>query len=88
MRIIRRIISLKVQSGLSIRQISQALNVPSSTIEDYLKRYRTSGLTPLDIQTKTSTEIYHLLFKEKYKTPVRKKQQPNFQKMHKKKYIF
>ncbi|MBC8191014.1 MAG: IS21 family transposase [FCB group bacterium] len=82
MRIIRRIISLKEQSGISIRQISKALNVPPSTVDDYLKRYRKSGLTPLDIQTKTSTEIYSLLFRESNK-PRRKKQLPNFQNMHK-----
>jgi len=82
MRIVRRIINLKEQSGISIRQISQALKVPPSTVEDYLKRYRTSGLTPLDIETKTSTEIYSLLFGGNTK-PRRKKQLPNFQNMHK-----
>jgi transposase len=82
MRIIRRLIKLKEQSELSIRQISMALNVPPSTVEDYLKRYRASGLTTMDLETKTSTEIYALLFKEKIKAPRRKKPLPNFLTIH------
>ena len=42
---IEKIIRLKSQSGLSIRQISQALNLRKSTVSDYLRRFKESGVT-------------------------------------------
>lgn len=79
---IRRIITLREKSGLSIRQIARALNTPSSTVEDYIRRYKNSGLTVLDLSTKTSTEIYTKLFCEKVRKPSYRKPLPDFQVIH------
>ena len=46
MRHIRRIIGLHVTSGLSVRLISRALNIPPSTVGDYIRRYKAGGLSP------------------------------------------
>jgi len=59
------IIRFKIQHGLSIRQISMALNLKKSTVSDYLRRYRASGLTPEDIPKMSDREIIAALFPER-----------------------
>ena len=45
MKHIRKIIELHELTGLSVRAIHKALNLPRSTVSDYLKGWRGSELT-------------------------------------------
>lgn len=82
MRKIKQIILLKEKTGLSIRDISKAVNVPPSTVDDYLKRFKRSELSLKDMETNSFTEIYNQLFEEKSRSPRRKKHLPDFVQIH------
>ena len=69
MRHIRRIIGLHVTSGLSVRLISRALNVPPSTVADYIRRYKAGELTLVEIKNLNDRQVYAALFPEKAKRP-------------------
>jgi len=90
MRHIRRIIGLHVTSGLSVRLISRALNIPPSTVADYIRRYKAGGLSPssslrtsiADIQNLNDRQVYAALFPEKAKGHLSGKPLPDFALIH------
>jgi transposase len=91
MRDIKRIIQL-YKAGLSRRLIGKALGKPKSTVSDYIVRFNASGLAMSELETKTSDEIYHLLFpEESHRMKQRSgKIMPDFHQIHlelKKKYV-
>ena len=44
MRMIRDILRLRLEAGLSERQAARSAGVPRSTVQDYVARFRASGL--------------------------------------------
>ena len=89
---IKKLLRLYIQSELSVRQIGNALSISKSTIGDYITRFKDSGLTLEDLESKSESEIYSLLFKEEQKVSKRhrKKVLPDFASIHlelKKKYV-
>ena len=92
MQEIKKLLKLYIQSELSVRQIGHALTISKSTIGDYITRFKHSGLTLADLESKSESEIYALLFKEDQKLPKRSKKKvlPDFALIHlelKKKYV-
>ncbi|MEA3286665.1 MAG: hypothetical protein U9Q77_04745 [Candidatus Marinimicrobia bacterium] len=88
MKHIRKIIELHELTGLSVRTIRNALNLPRSTVNDHLKAYKASELRLDQIQTLNDDQIYTALFGEKPKGSSRPL--PDFSKMHtelKKKHV-
>ena len=65
MKHIRKIIELSERTDLSVREIRNALNLPRSTISDYLKAWVASDLTLELIQPLNDDQIYTALFGEK-----------------------
>ncbi|MBL7047327.1 MAG: helix-turn-helix domain-containing protein, partial [Candidatus Marinimicrobia bacterium] len=55
---IKKIIIYHIMSDISIRQISQSLSLPRSTISDYVGRYKTSGLSLKELQTLEDDVLY------------------------------
>ncbi|NVM56824.1 MAG: helix-turn-helix domain-containing protein [Desulfobacterales bacterium] len=82
MRHIRRIIRLHATSVLSVRLISRALNIPHSTVSDYIQRYRTSGLSIEDIQGLNDRLVYEALFPEKAQRASSARPLPDFRMIH------
>jgi transposase len=64
MKPIKQIIILKETNRLSIRDISKILNIPRSTISDYLRRFKQSKLGVNDLETLSEKDIYRALFPE------------------------
>ena len=88
MRHIRKIIELYELTGLSVRQIKDALNLPRSTVSDYLTAFKACDLTVDLIQSLNDDQIYTALFGEKTKSSARPL--PDFAKMNtelKKKHV-
>ncbi|MEA3286074.1 MAG: hypothetical protein U9Q77_01675 [Candidatus Marinimicrobia bacterium] len=88
MKHIRKIIELHELTGLSVRTIRNALNLPRSTVNDHLKAYKASDLSLDQIQTLNDDQIYTALFGEKAKGSDRPL--PDFAKMNtelKKKHV-
>lgn len=80
---IEKIIKLKSQSGLSVRQISHALKLKKSTVSDYLRRFRESGLTFEKLQELSEREIVSALFSEKVRAERRiHVRMPDYIRMH------
>ena len=65
MKHIRKIIELKELTDLSVRAIRNALNLPRSTVNDYLTAFKASDLTLELIQSLNDDQIYTALFGEK-----------------------
>jgi len=80
MKHIRKIIELSELTDLSVREIRNALNLPRSTVNDYLKAWVASDLTLELIQTLNDDQIYTALFGEKTKGSSRPL--PDFTKMN------
>ena len=88
MKHIRKIIELHELTGLSVRAIRNALNLPRSTVNDYLTAYKASDLSLDQIQSLNDDQIYTALFGEKTKGSARPL--PDFAKMNtelKKKHV-
>ena len=88
MKHIRKIIELKELTDLSVRAIRNALNLPRSTVNDYLTAFKASDLTLELIQSLNDDQIYTALFGEKSKGSSRPL--PDFVKMNtslKKKHV-
>ena len=88
MKHIRKIIELKELTDLSVRAIRNALNLPRSTVNDYLTAYKASDLTLELIQSLNDDQIYTALFGDKTKGSARPL--PDFAKMNtelKKKHV-
>jgi len=64
MKLIRRILQLHKTAGLSYRQTGDALNIPYTTVADYVRMYKRSGLTIADLYEYSDREIYQTLFKD------------------------
>ena len=65
MKHIRKVIELSELTDLSVREIRNALNLPRSTVSDYLKAWAASDLTLGLIQTLNDDQIYTALFGDK-----------------------
>ena len=88
MKHIRKIIELKELTDLSVREIRNALNLPRSTVNDYLTAFKASDLTLELIQSLNDDQIYTALFGEKPKGSSRPL--PDFARMNtelKKKHV-
>ncbi len=88
MKHIRKIIELKELTYLSVRAIRNALNLPRSTVNDYLTAFKASDLMMELIQTLNDDQIYTAFFGEKSKGSSRPL--PDFVKMNtelKKKHV-
>ena len=88
MRHIRKIIELHELTGLSVRQIKDALNLPKSTVSDYFTAFKASDLTLEQMNSLNDDQIYTALFGDKTKGSARPL--PDFAKMNtelKKKHV-
>ena len=86
MRNIKDILKLRFKTEISYRQISRAVNIPSSTISDYCKRFEITKYTIDDFLEIDEDKIYQLLFPEKIKketTDTAQRPLPNFEYIHK-----
>ncbi len=67
MKHIRKIIELHMLTGMSVRQIKDALNLRKSTVSDYLTAFKASNLTLEQLKLLNDDQIYTALFGEKPK---------------------
>jgi len=65
MKKIKEILKLRFVTDISFRQISKAVNIPSSTVSDYCKRFEISKLSLDECLKMEEENIYQLLFPEK-----------------------
>ena len=84
MKKIKDILRLRFITNISYRQISRAVNTPSSTAADYCKRFEITNYSIDEFLSLEEDEIYQLLFPEKslpktYKT----RPKPNVEYIHK-----
>ena len=84
MKKIKDILRLRFITNISYRQISRAVNTPSSTAADYCKRFEITNYSIDEFLSLDEDEIYQLLFPEKslpktYKT----RPKPNVEYIHK-----
>jgi len=82
MKLIRRILQLYETAGLSYRQTGDALNIPYTTVADYVRRYKRSGLTIADLNEYSDREIYQTLFKDVAAAVTTSKPLPDFAMIH------
>lgn len=82
MKLIRRILKLHESAGLSYRQTGDALNIPYTTVADYIKRYKRSGLASADLDGCSDREIYQALFTEIAASGTPSRPRPDFAKIH------
>ena len=80
MRKIKKVIELYCNTSLSNRDIQRASQLPSSTVNDYIKRFKDSKLTFVELPDLNESEVYQRLFSE----PVikRGKIKPDFAKIN------
>ena len=84
MKKIKDVLRLRFIANISYRQISRAVNTPSSTAADYCKRFEITNYSIDKFLSLDEDEIYQLLFPEKslpktYKT----RPKPNVEYIHK-----
>lgn len=65
MKHIKDILRLRFLTDISYRQISRALNLPSSTVSDYCKRFEITAYTIEEFLSFEDDKAYELLFPEK-----------------------
>jgi len=84
MKKIKEILKLRFITEISYRQISRAVNIPSSTVSDYCKRFEITKYALNEFLEIDEDEIYQLLFPEKIKSdkPITRTL-PNFEYIHK-----
>ena len=82
MKLIRRILQLHETAGLSYRQTGDALNIPYTTVADYVKRYKRSSLTIATLDEHSDREIYQALFKDIATVVTTTKPLPDFALIH------
>jgi len=88
MKHIRKIIELSELTDLSVREIQNALNLPRSTVSDYLKAWKGSDLTLEALRGLNDDQVYTALLGEKPKGSSRPL--PDFARMNtelKKKHV-
>jgi len=81
MRSIKEIINL-YQRDVSVRKISRSLSLPRSTIADYMRRYKASGIGITELQDLDDESVYKILFPRKRKVIRSKKAIPDFVYVH------
>jgi transposase len=67
MRKIKKVIELYCNSSLSNREIERAAKLPSSTVNDYIKRFKDSKLSFIELSDLNEAEVYHKLFSKQLK---------------------
>ena len=80
MRKIKKVIELYCNTSLSNRDIERASQLPSSTVNDYIKRFKDSTLTFSELSDLNESEVYQRLFSEPVKP--RGKTKPDFAKIN------
>ena len=80
MRKIKKVIELYCNTSLSNRDIERASQLPSSTVNDYIKRFKDSKLTFVELSDLSESEVYQRLFSEPVKQ--RGKTKPDFAKIN------
>ncbi len=75
MKKIKEILKLRFITDISYRQISRAVDIPSSTVSDYCKRFEITKYTIEEFVKIDEDTIYQLLFPEK-KLPSKYKDRP------------
>jgi len=80
MRKIKKVIELYCNTSLSNRDIERASQLPSSTVNDYIKRFTGSTLTFSELSDLSESEVYQRLFSEPVKS--RGKTKPDFAKIN------
>ena len=80
MRKIKKVIELYCNTSLSNRDIERASQLPSSTVNDYIKRFKGSTLTFSELSDLSESEVYQRLFSEPAKS--RGKIKPDFAKIN------
>ena len=75
MKKIKEILKLRYITDISLRQISRAVEVPSSTVSDYCKRFKITKYTIDEFLQIDDDKIYQILFPEK-KLPNKYKNRP------------
>ncbi len=88
MKSIKKVLELNNNSSLSIREIERATWLPRSTINDYIKRFKKSGVKYSDLSNLNDSQIYQKLFSSRVKKIGKIK--PDYAKINrelKKKYI-
>lgn len=76
---IRKVIELYSNTSLSNRDIERASGLPRSTVNDYIKRFKSSKLEYDELSDLSDSEIYQKLFKEPKKA--KGKIKPDFAKI-------
>lgn len=64
MKKVREVLRLHCRMNLSIRKINGATGVPRSTVQNYLARYKASGIDINDVETLLDDELCFKLFPE------------------------
>ncbi len=67
MKLIKEIIICHTKSKMSIRQISRSLSVPRSTISDYIRRYKSIGLSIHEVENLENDILYNRLYPKERK---------------------
>ena len=80
MRKIKKVIELYCNTSLSNRDIERASQLPSSTVNDYIKRFKNSTLTLSELSDLNESEVYQKLFSEPAKP--RGKIKPDFARIN------
>jgi len=80
MRKIKKVIELYCNTSLSNRDIERASQLPSSTVNDYIKRFKDSDITFDELSDLSESQIYQKLFSEPVKP--RGKTKPDFAKIN------
>jgi len=84
MKKIKDILKLRFMTEISYRQISRAVNIPSSTVSDYCKRFEITKYAIDDFLDIDEDKIYLLLFPEKIRVDKSATRPlPNFEYIHK-----
>ena len=84
MKKIKDILKLRFKTEISYRQISRAVNIPSSTVSDYCKRFEISKYVIDNFLELDEDEIYQILFPEKIQVAKpNTRALPNFEYIHK-----
>lgn len=77
---IAKVLELHSNTSLSVRAIERATRLPGSTVNDYVKRFRESGLSFAQLSDLNESEIYQKLFPGQQKQ--RGKIKPDFAKIN------
>lgn len=83
MKNIKDILRLRFLTHISYRQIGRALNVPSSTVSDYCKRFEITKYKIDEFLSLGEDKAYAILFPEKKIKPTTNRPKPDVEYIHK-----